>query len=184
MADGAEDISGYVYFVSDQRGHIKIGWTTDPHHRMSSLATGSPVKLKLLALVGASGPHQERMIHAQFHSLRAQGEWFREDPVLMSFIATLPTRLPPPRPKTHWEPPRAGRHFDTIEGVPPRVMKWVKRCGLDKETLASAVVAGDIYLWDSVGLESIRVTARAVGVDLESCRWWRSLGNGRHRKNG
>jgi hypothetical protein len=74
---------GYVYFVrfSDR---IKIGWSGNPASRFRNIPHD-----EVLAVVPGSMQH-EHQYHARFHYLRTGGEWFRAEPELVEFIASLP----------------------------------------------------------------------------------------------
>lgn len=79
-----------TYFIQGvDGGPIKIGRSVDPLSRLSSLQTGSPVVLKMLATVpGELLP--EEALHKAFADLRTHGEWFSADPQLLSLIESLP----------------------------------------------------------------------------------------------
>lgn len=74
---------GVVYFA--RVGElIKIGWTSNPHKRMSSLQADA------LLFKRPGTKLDERALHAKFDHLLVKGkEWFRPDPELMAFIAEL-----------------------------------------------------------------------------------------------
>lgn len=74
--------SGFIYCVEacglDQ---VKIGITRgNPMGRLISLQTGSPVNLKLIAVIPLSDPlFFERVMHAALRDRRKNGEWFADD---------------------------------------------------------------------------------------------------------
>lgn len=76
---------GFVYFIDDGRGAIKIGWAKDPSVRLAQLQTGSPVRLRLLGIVPGV-KSLERDVHRRFGGLRLHGEWFKQSPSLLEFI--------------------------------------------------------------------------------------------------
>ncbi len=49
-------MSGYVYFIADATGLVKIGVAKEPSKRLKELQTASPTKLKLLAVVESEKP--------------------------------------------------------------------------------------------------------------------------------
>lgn len=65
---------------------IKIGQTRLLDDRIRSLATGSPVPLKLIGYIAGTAA-RERKLHKQFARDRAHGEWFRATPELRRYIA-------------------------------------------------------------------------------------------------
>lgn len=82
-----------VYFIQvGESGPIKIGYTrTDPTKRLSELQTGNPYKLRLL-LVLEGGFDLEHALHEKFADLRLEGEWFRNDPILLKSMASIAAR--------------------------------------------------------------------------------------------
>lgn len=60
---------GFVYIVSDGN-HAKIGHTSSPSSRLSTLRNGNPHELELLAMF----PGGERLLHEVFASSRRRGE--------------------------------------------------------------------------------------------------------------
>jgi hypothetical protein len=62
-----------TYFISDGKGHVKIGESADVHARISQLQTGSPSPLVCLGVCDAP----EAELHEWFDDHRIQGEWFR-----------------------------------------------------------------------------------------------------------
>lgn len=65
---------------------MKIGSTTkDPNVRLKSLQTGSPVRLRVIAV--KRGIHHEHDLHELFAPHRLEGEWFSEQtPWLMLML--------------------------------------------------------------------------------------------------
>lgn len=76
-----------VYFVqSGSRGPIKIGIATDVKKRLSSMQTGNPVPMTLMASVPGS-IEIERGLHQRFNVGRIANEWFERDtPGLMETV--------------------------------------------------------------------------------------------------
>lgn len=83
----------WVYFVqAGSDGPIKIGVALDVEKRRTQLQEASWEKLTILARVpGDQGT--ERMLHEEFRDFRIRGEWFRPDPVLLTFIDSLREEL-------------------------------------------------------------------------------------------
>ena len=75
-----------LYFVGSDDGTVKIGVTLQPAKRLASLQTGSPRKLRYLALTEGS-LWLERFFHNAFESDRLEGEWFARSPKLERAIA-------------------------------------------------------------------------------------------------
>jgi hypothetical protein len=66
---------GYVYFVGDARGSVKIGHSIDLASRLERLRVSSSTKLTLLAFE-EGGMADEAAYHARFQSFQKEGEWF------------------------------------------------------------------------------------------------------------
>jgi hypothetical protein len=67
----------YVYLIYAETGQYKIGRTTNPHSRLASLQSSSPVKLKLLWYTESKNARQlEKDLHREFAPNHALGEWF------------------------------------------------------------------------------------------------------------
>lgn len=68
---------GYVYFIRNNEGYIKIGIATDVQKRLAQLQTANAHKLELVGAI----PHIrykdiEVRLHEQFADKRLLGEWF------------------------------------------------------------------------------------------------------------
>lgn len=95
---------GYVYFTqSPEGGLIKIGYSTKPAARLSTMQSGCPLELKVLRLLPAL-QNLEGHLHNVFRSLRRRGEWFHPGPDLVQFIAGLPRGIYSSRLKDLGEP--------------------------------------------------------------------------------
>jgi hypothetical protein len=86
-----------IYFIQvGEDGPIKIGRTTkSPLGRMDSLQTGIPIPLWLLAIISHVDGSAETMLHRRFSHLHIQGEWFKPEEELLTYIRenTLPWNL-------------------------------------------------------------------------------------------
>lgn len=77
---------GYIYFIRDGLGHIKIGVATNIENRLKALQTANPMKLEFFygmhvkniddAYIG------EKELHTKFSEDRLMGEWFKEEAIL------------------------------------------------------------------------------------------------------
>ena len=70
----------FVYFIENQAGHVKIGWSKDPVKRLKTLQTGSSDPLALVYAAGfvdeAEARHCEGVLHCRLAARRVYGEWF------------------------------------------------------------------------------------------------------------
>ena len=82
-----------VYFLqAEGSGRIKIGTTKDPDHRIKVIRAGSPVHLRVLAVV-RGGRQMEKMLHIAFAPFRCgRTEWFEPDAALLSYVRELRLR--------------------------------------------------------------------------------------------
>jgi hypothetical protein len=72
-----QSIGGYVYLLSDQQGHYKIGKAVKIDRRIAQLKTQPPFKLQLLASTWDIAPLKlEGFLHNEHAKYRLNGEWF------------------------------------------------------------------------------------------------------------
>lgn len=77
-----------VYFIGGDVGAIKIGVSIAPLERLATMQMGSPVKLRILALV-EGGMDAEKEYHRLFANHRSHGEWFERHPDILCEIERL-----------------------------------------------------------------------------------------------
>lgn len=84
--------SRFIYFVCRKGDEtmVKIGSTTDPLKRFSTLQTSSPELLEMIGLVVGSHAH-ERDIGLFLRDHKVRGEWFTVTPELKEFVDSLPS---------------------------------------------------------------------------------------------
>lgn len=72
--------TGWIYFVADGAGLVKIGFTTavDPDVRVRALRTRYGKGLSLLGVIRGT-MRGESDLHRRFADYRTRGEWFRMD---------------------------------------------------------------------------------------------------------
>ena len=79
----------FVYFIQgSSTGMVKIGMTANVAHRLGSLQSSSPDKLRVLALIESN--QGDSVYLQEFSKYCSHGEWFFPAPKLMSFIASIP----------------------------------------------------------------------------------------------
>jgi hypothetical protein len=75
----------YVYFfVNEDYGFCKIGYSKNPLSRIESLQSGCPFSLRILGFVEGDRV-VERNFHKRFWANRSRGEWFRYEGELKKF---------------------------------------------------------------------------------------------------
>lgn len=89
--------SGFIYFVTDGTGAVKIGFTENVRRRLAGLQTGHHAPLVLMGAIPAT-LDAEQFIHQKFKHLKIRGEWFRSTQELIDFIADPVLPEPPPPP--------------------------------------------------------------------------------------
>ena len=77
----------HLYFLTDGNT-IKIGRTGNPKERLSSLQVSNSNKLRFIKIFHNRGDY-EFLIHAIFYELRLNGEWFKDDGQIRSYIRLL-----------------------------------------------------------------------------------------------
>lgn len=71
---------GFIYLLSDQQGHYKIGHTKDLDKRIYQLGTQPPFEIKLLDSCWVPDRQRvERWLHEINKEFRMRGEWFKFD---------------------------------------------------------------------------------------------------------
>jgi hypothetical protein len=74
---GDVETAGYIYCVSDQQGHYKLGRTKQLQPRLKTLGTQPPFKITLLFTHYVfNAALYEKRLHQRFASKRLNGEWF------------------------------------------------------------------------------------------------------------
>lgn len=81
-----------VYFIRNGN-YIKIGVSVDPWKRLSSLQTGNPEPLEMLAIMPGS-QDVESALHRSFGKHMKRGEWFETNTPLLAFIDIIKQTFP------------------------------------------------------------------------------------------
>lgn len=63
-----------IYFLKLEQ-FVKIGFTNNPHNRITTLQSGLPEKVELIYLMDG-GRKEEKELHLKFSGNRREGEWF------------------------------------------------------------------------------------------------------------
>lgn len=78
--------NGFIYFISDNNGHIKIGVTEDVTRRMQQLQTGNAMELSLIHSIRMNSMSDaydlETILHRTFDEYQVKNEWYRGDVVM------------------------------------------------------------------------------------------------------
>jgi hypothetical protein len=78
-------VIGYVYFIADQQGRVKIGKSRHwPTLRMKTLKAGNADRLRIVAV--APGMDREREFQRRFIAHHIEGEWFKIEGDLAAYI--------------------------------------------------------------------------------------------------
>jgi hypothetical protein len=81
--------AGYIYCLSDQQGHYKLGRTKQLQTRLRALGTQPPFKIQLLFTHYVfNAPRYEKLLHQHFAKKRMNGEWFALDDSDIELIRT------------------------------------------------------------------------------------------------
>lgn len=84
-AEVARGTDGYVYFIADEDGFIKIGHASNVDGRLRTLQTASRQALRVITSTPGSVA-DEKALHAKFSSARVRGEWFAPSADLVGYI--------------------------------------------------------------------------------------------------
>ena len=74
-----------VYFAQQERGPIKVGWTTNIEGRLAALRTSASCRIDLLAEMDGD-KRTESYIHSRLSDYRAHGEWFHPTAAVLYFV--------------------------------------------------------------------------------------------------
>jgi hypothetical protein len=78
-----------IYFIRQgPDGPIKIGVSSRPKKRLTTLQTANPTDLVLLGII-RGGEEVEQKLHERFKSFLIRGEWYRPDPELLKAIRQI-----------------------------------------------------------------------------------------------
>lgn len=68
---------GYIYLLSDQQGHYKIGRSVNVDNRVKQLRTQPPFDIQILSKAWVPDcKFEEKRLHQQYNEWRMRGEWF------------------------------------------------------------------------------------------------------------
>lgn len=78
-----------IYFIRQgPTGPIKIGVSSRPKKRLTTLQTANPSDLFLLGII-RGGEDVEQKLHERFKPFLIRGEWYRPDPELLQAIRQI-----------------------------------------------------------------------------------------------
>jgi hypothetical protein len=80
-----------VYFIQDNAGLVKIGYSANPLARLGNLQSAHATELRIIRVIDG-GERTERWLHRRFDDQWVRGEWFNFHPDMMSVIP--PDELP------------------------------------------------------------------------------------------
>jgi hypothetical protein len=82
--------SGYVYVLRADNGLFKIGRTSNPNIRLTTLGIKLPYALTIVVILATNDMHAlESDLHERFASKRKKGEWFDLGPDDIKFVEGL-----------------------------------------------------------------------------------------------
>lgn len=77
-------VAGFVYFIRNVRGAVKIGAAVNPLSRLRTFQTANDDNLELIGFIETDDMYgTEQKLHRQFRHARLRGEWFREDDIVV-----------------------------------------------------------------------------------------------------
>ena len=76
---------GFIYFIALRDEFVKIGYSTTPLKRFSSLQVGCPYPLKLVGLIPGT-KEEEAEVQEMFSSWHVRGEWYRFNNQIWDYI--------------------------------------------------------------------------------------------------
>lgn len=87
------DKKNRVYFITDGRGNVKVGFSKNPWSRAKDLQCGSAAKLSVAATVAATGA-SETNVHDAIRAVvpHVAGEWFKSNDVIDRVIEAISSK--------------------------------------------------------------------------------------------
>lgn len=81
--------TGFVYVIGNEHMKIcKIGYSVNPHKRISAIQTGCPYPIEIIAIVKGSR-EMEKALHRKYVMYKTSGEWFRYEGKLKESIKQI-----------------------------------------------------------------------------------------------
>lgn len=167
-----------IYFIStsDNR-YIKIGKASDPVKRLSSIQTGHPEKLKLVAFIPGDLSLEKRL-HEKFGKLRSHLEWFHNDPSILSLaLSTKATILYPRKSKRY-----SKDSFMPLARLQPQLIElYMKMASFMDERNETKCCANELWYfygkprllplvgWESRGQHPTLRTMEAYDIAYQTC---------------
>lgn len=137
--------AGYVYLIGVVNGCYKIGRSADPARRANDLASGSPVKLRVIHQIATANPRWlESHLHRVFVRRKVKREWFcLSDLEVYAFCsvqkADVSADLPPGlQAADRLRPPKRDVGRDVVPGFGPAVRAERESQGYTLAELAAA----------------------------------------------
>lgn len=158
-------MSGYVYFIRCQ-DRVKIGFSKDPHRRLTKINADAPYPCDLIGAADAS-VYAEKGIHEQFAAARIHGEWFSLTPEILQFAKSA----------NALDPASFGNKFEraNIAEFPP-LKAWRYRNRMTQQDAAAAleVTAGFLSRVESgdyrFSADRVAEVSRVTGIPPQELR--------------
>ena len=77
--------NGWVYFISDGIGSVKVGKSRSPWRRLCTLRSGSAQELSLIGVIPGYSL-VEFAAHKVLQPVHLRGEWFKDSELLRDFM--------------------------------------------------------------------------------------------------
>lgn len=77
-------VAGFVYFILNERGHVKIGAAKNPLKRLRTFQTANDGNLELVGFIETDDMYRtERRIQKTYRHARVRGEWYKAADVVI-----------------------------------------------------------------------------------------------------
>lgn len=161
-------MTGFIYFIQNGTGEVKIGYTENVRRRLHNLQIASPTTLNVIGqMPGAMS--DEREIHQRFAHARLVGEWFNPDPDIIALAHQYP---PPDVPRHRKMTIRAGQIPEIAELLNELVKYYAN-------TTAFAAALADIMGDGPVSPQGIsQWKVRGIAPAWRYPVWWLARENG------
>lgn len=150
--------AGFVYAISNGRGAVKIGWSSDPWRRLRELNTHDAATCSLLGATPGTKEHEQEA-HKLLSRWKIRGEWFdmTARPVL-AFVMMLGKKILDDRTPASVVPPKVSLEIQSAI-VPPE-----RRVNIDLSVLRSKLGWSRSQLAEKLGVSYATIFRAEAGT--------------------
>lgn len=158
-------MNGFIYAVLCA-GRIKIGWSTNPHGRMSKLESDAPFPCALIGFTAGSR-ESEAALHAQLEPYKLHREWFADVAPVRRVIASWQQIQDAQIPRYATSGKRFYRARDAVLRPDIPVLPHGSRT---KIAAALNITCGAVSQWRRIPGEAVLTVEQVTGIPHHELR--------------